>query len=187
NSDTLNLSAAGIMTNDKGFVSVNNRLETNVKGVYALGEANGEAAFTHISYNDYLILFNNLVNKQNQTTEGRLVPYCMFIDPQLGRVGITEQEAKEKNYKIRVAKLSIKNVARAIETSETRGVMKAIVDRESGKILGAAILGAEGGEIMSVLEVAMIGGVTYDKIRDGIFAHPTYAESLNNLFATLAD
>ena len=185
NTETLNLSAAGIATNEKGFIIVNSRLETSVKGIYALGEVTGEPAFTHISYNDYLIIFNNIVNGKNQTTENRFVPYCMFIDPQLGRVGITEQEARTKRMNFKVAKLPMAHVARAIETSQTSGVIKAIVDAETKKILGVAVLGAEGGEIMSVLQMAMMGNIGYETVRDAIFAHPTYAESLNNLFMTL--
>lgn len=185
NTGSLNLSAAGVNTNDKGFIPVDNQLQTNVKGIYALGDVNGGPAFTHISYHDHLILYNNVVNNKNENTDNRLVPYCMYIDPQLGRVGITEQEAKAKNLNIKVATLPMAKVARAIETGETKGLMKAVVDAESKKILGVSILGAEGGEIMSILEMAMMGGVTYDIIRDAIFAHPTYAESLNNLFAMI--
>lgn len=185
--DTLNLSATGVNTNQRGFISVDNQLQTNVKGIYALGDVNGGPAFTHISYHDHLIIFNNLVHDKNETTDGRLVPYCMYIDPQLGRIGMTEQEARSKGMNIQVAKLPMSHVARAIETGDTRGLMKAVVNKENGKILGTSILGAEGGEIMSVIEVAMMGGLTHDVLRDGIFAHPTYAESLNNLFATLND
>lgn len=184
---TLNLSAAGVRTNEKGFVNVDNQLQTNVKGIYALGDVNGGPAFTHISYHDHLILFENLVHGKHETTDNRLVPYCMYIDPQLGRIGLTGQEAKSKGFDVQIAKLPMAHVARAIETGDTRGFMKVVVDKETKKILGAAILGAEGGEIMSIIEVAMMGGLTYDKIRDAVFAHPTYAESLNNLFSSVED
>ena len=110
----------------------------------------------------------------------------MSNDPQLGRVGITEKEAVAKGLHIKVAKLPMTHVARAIETGDTRGVMKAVVDADSGKILGAAVVGPEGGEIMSVLQMAMAGGITYQVIADMVFAHPLYAESLNNLFMTLS-
>lgn len=183
--ETLNLPATGVSTNEKGYIKVNNKLQTDVDGIYALGDVNGGPAFTHISYHDHLIIFNNLVHRKNQTTDERLVPYCMYIDPQLGRVGITEQEAKAKGLNFQVARLPMSSVARAIETGDTRGLMKAVVDKGSNKILGAAILGAEGGEIMSIVGMAMMGDLTYDKVRDAIFAHPTYAESLNNLFATI--
>ena len=185
--ETLNLPATGISTNEKGFIKVDKKLQTDVNGIYALGDVNGGPAFTHISYHDHLIIFNNLVHGKNETTDGRLVPYCMYIDPQLGRVGITEQEARAKGLDVQIAKLPMSSVARAIETGDTRGLMKAVVDKGSKRILGAAILGAEGGEIMSIIEVAMMGEFTYDKMRDAIFAHPTYAESLNNLFAALGD
>jgi pyruvate/2-oxoglutarate dehydrogenase complex dihydrolipoamide dehydrogenase (E3) component len=183
--DSLNLLATGVNTDKRGFIHVDNQLQTNVKGLYALGDVNGGPAFTPISYHDHLILYDNVVNNQNRNTNNRLVPYCMYIDPQLGRVGITEQDAKAKNLNIKVATLPMAKVARAIETSETRGIMKAVVDAANKNILGASILGAEGGEIMSIIEMAIMGGVAYDRIRDAIFAHPTYAESLNNLFGTL--
>jgi len=185
NTDSLNLPAVGVNTNEKGFIRVDNQLQTNIKGLYALGDVNGGPAFTHISYHDHLIVYDNVVNSQNKNTNNRLVPYCIYIDPQLARVGITEQEAKAKNLNVKVATLPMAKVARAIETSETRGTMKVVVDAANKKILGASILGVEGGEIMSIIEIAIMGGVTYDTIRDAIFAHPTYAESLNNLFGTL--
>ena len=185
--EILNPSATGVNTNEKGFIRVDNKLQTDVKGIYALGDVNGGPAFTHIAYHDHLVIYNNLIHGRNETTDGRLVPYCMYIDPQLGRVGITEQEAREKGLNVQIAKLPMSSVARAIETGDTRGLMKAVVDKVSKKILGAAILGAEGGEIMSIIEVAMMGELTYDKVRDAIFAHPSYAESLNNLFANLSD
>ena len=185
--DTLRLSATGVNINERGFIAVDNQLQTNVKGIFALGDVNGGPAFTHISYHDHLIIFNNIVHGKRETTENRLVPYCMYIDPQLGRVGLTEQEARAKGLNFQVAKIPMSAVARANQTGDTRGFMKAVVDKESKKILGAAVLGAEGGEIMSLLEVAMMGGLTYDKVRDAVFAHPTYAESLNNLFAKVGD
>lgn len=183
----LNLKAAGIKTDKKGHIVVNNKLETNIEGVYALGDAKGGPAFTHIAYNDFLIVAGNLLQKKKLTTDGRMVPYCIFIDPPLGRVGMTEEEARKQKLNIKVAKLPMKNVGRAIETGEVRGFMKAVVDADNGKILGVAILGAEGGEVMSVLQMAMMGGIGYEVIRNSIFAHPTYAESLNNLFMTLDD
>lgn len=185
NTDTLNLAAAGIQTDSRGFIKVNERLETNVAGIYALGDVNGGAAFTHIAYDDFRIVRDNLLHGAARTTQDRLVPYTVFTDPQLGRVGLSEREARAKGLNIRVAKLPMAHVARAIETDETRGFMKAILDAETGQILGAAVLGIEGGEIVSVLQMAMIGRVPYTAIRDGVFAHPTLSESLNNLFMTL--
>jgi pyruvate/2-oxoglutarate dehydrogenase complex dihydrolipoamide dehydrogenase (E3) component len=182
NTDGLNPDAAGIGMNERGFIKVNSKLETNVEGIYALGDINGGPAFTHISYDDYRILRTNIIEKGSATTENRLVPYTVFIDPQLGRVGITESEARTQKRKFRVAKMPMSYVARALEVDETRGFMKAIVDSESEQILGAAILGIEGGEIMAMLQLAMMGRLPFSRLREGVFAHPTLAESLNNLF-----
>ncbi|MFD0795648.1 dihydrolipoyl dehydrogenase [Mucilaginibacter litoreus] len=185
--DTLGLDKAGVNTDEKGFIKVNDKLETNIEGIYALGDVKGGPAFTHISYNDYTIVYRNLFEGENLSTNDRPVPYCMFTDPELGRVGITETEAKQKGLNYKVAKLQMSHVARAIETGDTRGLMKAVVDADTREILGVAIVGTEGGEIMSVLQMAMEGGITYDRIRYCVFAHPTYSESLNNLFMALED
>ena len=186
-SKTLNLEAAGIKTDEKGYLKVNDKLQTNIKGVFALGDIKGGPAFTHTSYNDHLIVLNNLTEKKQKSIKNRMVPYCMFTDPQLGRIGITEKQAIQKGLKFKVAMIKMDRVARAIETGDTRGLMKAIVDKKTKLILGAAIIGTEGGEIMTVLQMAMMGNVTYPEIRNGIFAHPTYSESLNNLFMSLDD
>jgi len=186
-SKALDLHKTGVAVDEKGYIKVNEKLETNVKGIYALGDIKGGPAFTHISYNDYTIVYRNIIEGQNLNTDDRLVPYCMFTDPQLGRVGITEQEARKQGLDIKVAKLPMEHVARAIETGDTRGFMKAVVDPKTKKILGAAVLGPEGGEIMTVLQMAMEGNITYDRIRYCVFAHPLYSESLNNLFMAIAD
>ena len=183
--EDLELQKAGIKTDEKGYITVNNKLETNVKGIYALGDVKGGPAFTHISYNDYTIVYRNLIEGANLGIKDRPVPYCMFIDPELGRIGITEAEAKKQQLNVKVVKLPMAHVARAIEVGDTRGFMKAVVDMDTKKILGAAILGSQGGEIMSVLQMAMEGDITYDRIRYCVFAHPTYSESLNNLFMGL--
>lgn len=185
--EALNLPLAGIDADEEGHIKVNDKLETSAAGVYALGDAKGGPAFTHISYNDYTIVYRNLIEKADLNIKDRPVPYCMFTDPQLGRIGIDETEAKKRGIKYKVAKLPMAHVARAIETGDTRGFMKAIVDPDTKKILGATVLGPEGGEIMTVLQVAMEGGITYDRIRYCVFAHPLYSESLNNLFMTLGD
>jgi len=185
NSDTLNLAAAKIQTDDRGFIHVNDRLETTAEGIYALGDIKGGPAFTHISYDDFRIIRANLLEKKAASTRNRQVPYTVFIDPQLGRIGLTEAQARAQGRNIRVAKIPMSRVARALEVDETRGFMKAIVDTESNQILGAAILGIEGGEIMSAVEIAMMGTLPYTALRDGIFAHPTLAESLNNLFTAM--
>jgi len=181
----LKLSFAGIETDDSGYINVNDKLQTSAKNIYALGDVKGGPAFTHIAYNDYLIVADNLLKEKNHTTKNRIIPYCMFTDPQLGRVGITEDEAKEKKLNYKVAKLEMKYVARALETGETKGYMKAVVDADTKQILGASIIGEQGGEIMSVLQMAMLGKITYEQIRNNIFAHPLFSESLNNLFMSL--
>lgn len=181
--DSLNLTLAGIKTDAKGFIKVNDKLETNIPGIYALGDVNGGPAFTHIAYNDFTIVYRNLMEQQNLSTKGRPIPYCMFTDPQLGRIGITEDEAKRQKLKnIKSVVLPMTGVARAVEMGDTRGLMKAVINTKTQKILGAAILGTEGGEIVSVLQMAMEAGMTYEQVRYYIFAHPTYSESLNNLF-----
>ena len=185
NSDTLNLAVAGVKTDDRGFIQVNERLETTAPDIYALGDIKGGPAFTHISYDDFRILRANLLEHRSASTKDRFVPYAVFIDPQLGRVGLTEAEARQQGRNIRVAKLPMSSVARALEVDETRGFMKAVVDAESQQILGAAVLGIEGGEIMSVLETAMMGKLPYTALRDATYAHPTLSESLNNLFMAM--
>jgi pyruvate/2-oxoglutarate dehydrogenase complex dihydrolipoamide dehydrogenase (E3) component len=182
NTDSLNLPAAGIAADDRGFIRVNGKLETTVEDIYALGDIKGGPAFTHISYDDFRILRTNLIEKGSATTEGRLVPYTVFIDPQLGRIGLSEAEARAQKRKIRVAKMPMSWVARALEVDETRGFMKAVVDAETNKILGAVVLGIEGGEIMSQIQLAMMGNLPYTALYNAVFAHPTLAESLNNLF-----
>jgi pyruvate/2-oxoglutarate dehydrogenase complex dihydrolipoamide dehydrogenase (E3) component len=182
NTEKLNLAAAGIATDERGYIRVNEKLETTAPGVYAVGDVNGGPAFTHISYDDYRILKTNLLEGGNRTTVGRPVPSCVFIDPQLGRIGLNEKEAREQGRKVRVAKLPMTSVARAMETGRSRGFMKALVDPQTDEILGAAILGEDGGEVMSMIQLAMIGKLKYTVLHDAIFAHPTLAESLNNLF-----
>lgn len=180
--ETLKLALAGVETDEKGYIKVDEKLKTTAKNIYALGDVKGGPAFTQIAYNDFVIVSKNILEKGDLTTSGRPIPYCMFTDPQLGRVGLSETQAKEQGIKYKVAKLPMKHVARALETGETTGYMKAIVDPDSKKILGVAVIGTEGGEIMSVLQIAMLGNITYEQIRYNIFAHPLYAESLNNLF-----
>ena len=185
NTDRLDLTAAGIAMDDKGFIAVSPRLETSVPGVYALGDVKGGPAFTHISYDDFRIIRTNLLQGGRACITDRLVPYTVFIDPQLGRVGLNEKDARRQGRAYRVARLPMSSVARALELDESRGFMKALVDPGTGAILGAAVLGIEGGELMASLQLAMMGNLRYDQLRDAVFAHPTLAESLNNLFSTL--
>jgi pyruvate/2-oxoglutarate dehydrogenase complex dihydrolipoamide dehydrogenase (E3) component len=185
NTDTLNLPATGIDVDKRGYIPSNDRLETSVEGIYAIGDVRNGPAFTHISYDDYRVLKTNVLDHGNASIKDRMVPYTVFIDPQLGRIGVSEDEARASGRRFEVATMPMDYVARALEVDEHRGFMKAIVDSETAQILGAAVLGLEGGELMAMFEIAMLGKLPYTTLRDGIFAHPTLAESLNNLFASL--
>ncbi|HKJ09694.1 MAG TPA: mercuric reductase [Gammaproteobacteria bacterium] len=185
NTDALAPAQAGVETDERGYLPVDKRLQTNVPGIFAIGDVNGGPKFTHVSYDDYRILRRNLLEDGGGSTRGRLVPYTVYMDPQLGRVGLTERQARAGGRPIGVARMPMNHVARALEVDCTRGLMKAVVDRDSERILGCAVLGMEGGELMSMVEIAMMADLPYTTLRDGIFAHPTLAESLNNLFANL--
>jgi len=185
NTDLLNLQATHIQLDGRGYVKTNDRLQTSVPGIYALGDVKGGPAFTHISYDDFRIIKTNLLDNGSASTRDRQVPYTVFIDPQLGRVGLTETEARKRGLKIRVASMPMTYVARALEVDESRGFMKVVVDAEHGQILGCAVLGLEGGEMMATIQVAMMGNLPYQTLRDATFAHPTLAESFNNLFGML--
>jgi pyruvate/2-oxoglutarate dehydrogenase complex dihydrolipoamide dehydrogenase (E3) component len=187
NTTALNLPATGVGVDEHGYIKVNEYLETGVPGIYAIGDVKGGPAFTHISYDDYRIIQANLLHGERRSTKDRILPYTVFIDPQLGRIGLTETEARKQGLKIRVAKMPMSSVARAIETAETRGFMKIVVDSDSEQILGAAVLGIEGGEIATIVQIAMEGKLKYTALRDGIFSHPTLAESLNNVFFSWTD
>lgn len=185
NADRLNLESSGVEVDDQGYIKVNDKLETNVKGVYALGDINGGPQFTHIAYNDYVVVNNNILRKEKDSTKGRIVPYTMFTDPQVGRVGLSETQAREKGLNYQVIKIGGERITRGIETGETQGPWKAIVDEETGKILGAAIVSTEGGEVASIIQMAMEGGITAQHLASAIFSHPTYSESLNTLFTEI--
>jgi pyruvate/2-oxoglutarate dehydrogenase complex dihydrolipoamide dehydrogenase (E3) component len=185
NTEPLNLDAAGIETDKRGFIKANERLETSAPGVYALGDVKGGPAFTHISYDDFRIIRTNLLEGGSATIADRPVPYTMFIDPQLGRIGLTEQEARDRGRDVRIATIPMTYVTRAVEMGETRGFMKAVVDSETDQILGCAVLGIEGGEIMAMIQIAMMGNLPYTVLGDAVFAHPTLAESLNTLFSSV--
>jgi pyruvate/2-oxoglutarate dehydrogenase complex dihydrolipoamide dehydrogenase (E3) component len=189
NSDMLNLKAVGITTNAKGYIVTNEKLETSAPGVYALGDVKGPPAFTHISYDDFRIIRSNLIDKSAtaSTTTNRIVPYVVYTDPQLGHIGLHEAEARAAfpNRKIAVATMPMAYVARALETDESRGMMKAVVDKETGEILGFTCLGLEGGELMAVVQMAIMGKVRYQVLQDAVWAHPSLAESLNNLWGFL--
>lgn len=185
NTEGLGLERAGVETDEQGHIKTNGKLETNVANIWAMGDVKGGPAFTHISYDDYRILQANLLHGGHRSVEDRPVPYTVFTDPQLGRVGMSEQQAKDKGLNYKIAKVPMTQVARTLETDETRGFLKAVVDADSKQILGGAMLCVDGGEVMSVLETAMLGHLPYTVLRDGVFAHPTLSESLNNLFMTL--
>lgn len=184
NTEALNLPAAGVETDDRGFIKVNDRLETTTAGVWALGDVNGGPQFTHVSLDDCRIVIANLAGG-NRSTADRLAPYTLFIDPELGRVGMTEAEARARGLRVRIARLTADKIPRAMTSGETRGFLKAVVDAETDRVLGASILAARGGEVMSVIQVAMRAGLPYTALRDTVFAHPTMAEGLNDLFDRL--
>ena len=185
NADLLNLEATGLEPDDAGEIPVDARRRTDVDGIWALGDVTGAPPFTHTSYDDYRIVEDDVLGDGQLSTRTRVLTYAVFTDPQLGRVGLTEHEAREQGHDVRVAKLPMTRVARAVEMDETRGFMKAVIDAEDGRILGAAVLGVEGGETASALKIAMMGGLPYTALRDAVLPHPTLAESLNNLFAAL--
>jgi pyruvate/2-oxoglutarate dehydrogenase complex dihydrolipoamide dehydrogenase (E3) component len=176
NSGRLGLDAAGIETDERGFIRVNERLETNVPGVWAIGDVKGGPAFTHISYDDHLILYDNLVNGKQRTTRGRLVPYALFTDPELGRVGLSEKEARQAGYQLKIGSVPMAQVARAIERDETAGLMKVVIDATNDQLLGAAILGSDGGELVQTLMVLMMAGAPWTLLEKAVYIHPTLTE-----------
>lgn len=182
--EALDLPAAGVEADARGFVRVNERLETTAPGVWALGDVTGGPQFTHASLDDWRIVSANLAGG-NRSTAGRLMPYTLFIDPELGRVGLTEEDARRRKLDIRVATLPASAVPRAVTAGEPRGLYKAVVEASTGRILGASILAAEGGEVMAVVQMAMQAGLPYAAVRDTVFAHPTMAEGFGELFARL--
>jgi pyruvate/2-oxoglutarate dehydrogenase complex dihydrolipoamide dehydrogenase (E3) component len=185
NTDDLGLEAAGVQTDSRGYVRVNNRLETSVPGIWALGDVKGGPAFTHISYNDYQIVYANLIENRALTIEHRIVPYAVFTDPQLGRVGLTEREARASGGRLKVGKIPMTWVARAIERDETAGLMKLIVDADTDRILGAAILSSEGGELVQLLHAVMLAGAPYTLLKGAIYIHPTLAEGFWTLMESV--
>jgi pyruvate/2-oxoglutarate dehydrogenase complex dihydrolipoamide dehydrogenase (E3) component len=181
NTNELGLDKAGIETDKSGFIKVNSRLETNVPGVWALGDCKGGPAFTHLSYNDFQIVYGNLVEGKNLTIENRSVPYCVFTDPQLGGVGMTEKEARAKGFKLKIGKCPMSFVARAIERDETAGLMKLVVDASNDGILGASILASEGGELVQILGTLMLAKQPYTLLKGAVYIHPTLAEGFFSL------
>jgi pyruvate/2-oxoglutarate dehydrogenase complex dihydrolipoamide dehydrogenase (E3) component len=182
NTEALDCAAGGLTCDAHGFIQVDDRLRTTAEGVYATGDVTGAPQFTHVSYDDYRVLRAELLDGPPRSQAGRLVPYTLFTDPQLGRVGLTETEARAKGLSIRVARMPMSHCARAIESGETRGVLKAVVDAKTERILGFAALGFEGGELSSVVHTAMVGDLPWTILKDFIYPHPGLAESLNILF-----
>jgi pyruvate/2-oxoglutarate dehydrogenase complex dihydrolipoamide dehydrogenase (E3) component len=184
NTAGIGLDKAGVELDDRGFVRVNERLETSAPDVWALGECAGSPMFTHISEDDFRIVRDNLAGGRRSTRD-RFIPYCMFTDPPLAHVGLSEREAERQGIKARVAKLPMKAVLRAQATGETEGFMKALVGESDDRILGFTMIGAEAGEVMAVVQTAMMADLPYTRLRDADYAHPTFSEGLNFLFSNV--
>jgi pyruvate/2-oxoglutarate dehydrogenase complex dihydrolipoamide dehydrogenase (E3) component len=181
NTGGIGLDSAGVRLDSRGYVQVNDRLETSAPDVWAIGECAGSPQFTHVSEDDFGVIRDNLAGG-NRTTRDRLIPSCLFTDPQLARVGLTESEAQSRGVAVRVARLPMVAVLRIWTTGETRGFMKALVDARTDRILGFTMFGPEAGEVMAVVQTAMLAGMPYTGLRDAMLAHPTMAEGLRNLF-----
>ncbi|WP_042349827.1 FAD-dependent oxidoreductase [Bacillus massiliigorillae] len=186
NVDGLNLEAAGVEIDERGAIKVDSTLRTSVPHIWAIGDVKGGLQFTYISLDDYRIIKNDLFgNKQRQVNDRTTVPYSVFIDPPLSNVGLGEDEAREKGYDIKVAKLPAAGIPRARLINETTGLMKAIVDAKTNKILGCSLFCAESSEIINIVDIAMKTGQDYTFLRDHIFTHPTMSEALNDLFSQI--
>jgi pyruvate/2-oxoglutarate dehydrogenase complex dihydrolipoamide dehydrogenase (E3) component len=183
NNDGLGLESAGVQLTERGYVKVDERLQTTAPGVWAIGEAAGSPQFTHIAFDDFRVIRDNLTGKHRVTT-GRQVPFCMFTDPEFARIGLSEREAQEQGLAYRLFKVPMAADLRTHTLSETRGFMKALVAADSDRILGFTIFGVDGGEIMAPVQIAMIAGLPYTGIRDAILTHPTLAEGLIALFSS---
>ncbi len=187
NVERLHLDRVGVRQKDHGYIEVNDRLETSSPNIWALGDVKGGPAFTHISYDDFRVLRTNLLEGGNASTKGRMTNYVMFTDPELARVGLSEAEAAKQGRNVRVAEVPMKMMARANQMAEPRGMIKALVDPETQQILGATVLGVDGGEVMAQIQIAMMGKLPYTALREGVFAHPTKSEVLNTLFGNFRD
>lgn len=177
----LALEKTGVDIDGKGFIVVNDRLETTAPGIWAIGDVTGGPAFTHISYNDFQIIYGNLYEGKNLSTKTRIVPYAVFTDPALGRVGMTEKEARQQGLKLKIGKAPMSRVARALERAETAGLMKVVVDAGTDKVLGAAILSTQGDETVQIFSTLILADKPYTLLRGAIYIHPTFAEGLFTL------
>jgi pyruvate/2-oxoglutarate dehydrogenase complex dihydrolipoamide dehydrogenase (E3) component len=184
NTAGIGLEAAGIKLDQGGYVQVNERLQTTVPNVWAIGECAGSPQFTHVSLDDFRIIRDNLAGG-NRTTRDRMIPSCLFTDPQVAHIGLTETEATRRNMAFRVAKIPVARVLRTQTISETRGFLKALIDPSDNRILGFTMIGPEAGEVMAVVEMAMLARLPYTALRDAILTHPTMTEGLNVLFSTV--
>jgi pyruvate/2-oxoglutarate dehydrogenase complex dihydrolipoamide dehydrogenase (E3) component len=184
NTAGIGLDTVGVRLDGRGYVQVNDRLETSAPDVWANGECAGSPQFTHVSEDDFRVIRDNLAGG-SRTTRDRLIPFCLFTDPPLARVGLSEAEARRRGVAVRVAKLPMSFVLRTRTTGETRGFMKTLLDAQTDRILGFTMFGPEAGEVMAVVQTAMLAGMPSTGLRDAILAHPTMAEGLNGLFSTL--
>lgn len=184
NTADIGLAEADIALDGRGYIRVNDRLETTAPGVWAIGECAGSPQFTHVSDDDFAIIRDNLAGG-SRSTRDRLIPYCMFTDPELARVGLSEGEAQHLGVAVRVAKLPISAVLRTSTTGESRGFMKALVGASDDRILGFTMIGAEADGLVAAMQLAILAKLPYPAVRDAIFAHPTMAEGLGLLFANV--
>jgi pyruvate/2-oxoglutarate dehydrogenase complex dihydrolipoamide dehydrogenase (E3) component len=185
NTDDLGLEAAGVARDERGYITVNDRLETNVPGVWALGDCNGKGAFTHTSYNDFEIVAANLLDGDTRAVSDRLPAYALYIDPPLGRAGMTETEARRTGHAVLVGKMPMTRIARALEKGETNGVMKIVVDKQSQNILGAAVFGTGGDEVIHCVLDTMYAKAPYTLLQRAMHIHPTVSELIPTLLGEL--
>ena len=186
NTEGLGLELTGVELTDRGYIKVNERLQTTAPGVWAIGEVAGSPQFTHISIDDFRVVHANLTGSSRVTT-GRQVPYCLFTDPELARIGLSETDAMMKGIPYRLFKVSMEANLRARTLSETRGFLKALVEADSDRILGFTAFGVGAGEILAAVQIAMIAGLPYTALRDAVLTHPTLVEGLIPLFSSVAE
>ena len=184
NTRDIGLEKTGVELDDRDYIRVNERLQTTAPGIWAMGECAGSPQFTHVAFDDYRVVHENLTGG-NRTTRDRIVPFCLFTDPEFARVGLNESEARRRAIPYRLGKIPMSSILRTRTISEPRGFMKALIAADSDEILGFAAFGAEAGEVMAVVQTAMIAKLPYPALRDAVFTHPTIAEGLTPLFAAV--